>query len=344
MFSRPPTGALSLGAASLEERPLGLLGSVLRREAAMAALKMAVQLEPPKQGTREHRSLSRQLAESLTDFREASVDAIELLAKRPTSAARFYWNGMDLCLKMLTDMQWAPVPQTLDPLLWRWFSHWSCVWACTRGATDPAPFAVRGGVNMQRCRLAERALLHMAAGASTGGAGMGRWAANDLGERALALHKVQAHRLTADHSDGGVTYAQRRRFNHFERMLYGKQSVHLKHLSKLSEMTAGAIDKAAMFVQHTWRVRQAARLLARKAGVELKKMSRPDLIKREATSLAINSFLAGTAASCDLYSPIEVRPHRPLALHAHVCEVFCHVLPRSRARSPPIRKRRNTLH
>ena len=53
------------------------------------------------------------------------MDAIELLSQRPRDAARFYWNGMDLALKMLTDLLWAPLPQTLDPLLIKWFQHWS---------------------------------------------------------------------------------------------------------------------------------------------------------------------------------------------------------------------------
>ena len=56
------------------------------------------------------------MAESLTELRESTIDAVELLWARPRGASRFYWNGMDLVLKMLTDMLWAPLPQPLDPL------------------------------------------------------------------------------------------------------------------------------------------------------------------------------------------------------------------------------------
>jgi hypothetical protein len=35
---------------------------------------------------------------------------------------------MDLALKMLTDLLWAPLPQTLDPLLCKWFGDWTIVW------------------------------------------------------------------------------------------------------------------------------------------------------------------------------------------------------------------------
>ena len=31
------------------------------------------------------------------------LDAVELLDERPEGSSRFYWNEMDLCLKMLTD-------------------------------------------------------------------------------------------------------------------------------------------------------------------------------------------------------------------------------------------------
>ena len=164
-FARPPVGALSLSATPAAERPNGLLGSVLRREAAIAAMKTAVQTEPPPEAThmRERKKLIRELADTMHEFREATVDAIELLAQRPEGSSRFYWNGMDLVLKMLTDMQWGPFPQTLDPLLWRWFNHWSAMWARRREATNPEPFDVRGGAPfLQRCRLAEKALLHMA--------------------------------------------------------------------------------------------------------------------------------------------------------------------------------------
>ena len=52
VFSRPPAGAVSLTKTTAHERPVGLLGAVLRREAAIASLKTAVQVEPPAEGTR----------------------------------------------------------------------------------------------------------------------------------------------------------------------------------------------------------------------------------------------------------------------------------------------------
>ena len=147
-FGRPPDGALALKGTPAGERPVGLLGSVLRREAAIAAMKTAVQREPPPAG-RDRVRLLRELSSTLHELREATLDTIELLDARPAGAPRFYWNGMDLALKLLTDLQWAPVPQLLDPLLWKWFGHWCAVWvlptaACSSGhpQVKPAPFQV----------------------------------------------------------------------------------------------------------------------------------------------------------------------------------------------------------
>ena len=272
-FARPPVGALSLSATPAAERPNGLLGSVLRREAAIAAMKTAVQTEPPPEAThmRERKKLIRELADTMHEFREATVDAIELLAQRPEGSSRFYWNGMDLVLKMLTDMQWGPFPQTLDPLLWRWFNHWSAMWARRREATNPEPFDVRGGAPfLQRCRLAEKALLHMAMGASNEGAGMGGWAKEESSERAVTLYKVQMHRLTAAHSEGGANHAQRRRFNNMELLLYGRMDCHLDHLKNLVLLTNDSKMKAASLIQHSWRIRMAGKQFAKRAHIQLK--------------------------------------------------------------------------
>ena len=269
-FSRPPRGALPLSSTPASDRPVGLLGSVLRREAAIAAMKTAVQVSPQPPG-RERSKALRELAETLHEFRESTVDAVELLAARPKDAARFYWNGMDLVLKMLTDLQWAPVPQTADPLLWKWFSHWSGVWSGEKAHRDhcnPDAFAVsptEEAAFLTRCRMAEKKLLFLARGASTEGAGMGGWATQELNGRVVTLHRVQTHRLTAAHSEGGANHAQKRRFANMEVLLYGKEAVHLKHLHALTHLTSGAVIRAANSIKRAYRVFKAGKNAARRA-------------------------------------------------------------------------------
>jgi hypothetical protein len=266
-FSRAPSGALTLASTPKEERPVGLLGSVLRREAAIAAMKAAVQIAPPPPG-RDRSKLVRELGETMQEFRESTVDAIELLASRAPTAARFYWNGMDLALKMLSDLQWGPFPQIADPLLWKWFGHWQTVWL-PKGAAPPAwlhNLAVRGGAHSElamRCRRAEKLLLKLAAGASQEGAGMGGWATMDAGQRVGTLLRVQRHRLSAEHADGGANHAQRRRYGNMELLLYGQGGVHLEHLLELEERTSSVRVNAAMIVQRRWRVHRTTRTMKR---------------------------------------------------------------------------------
>ena len=266
-FSAPPRGALSLSNTAADQRPVGLLGAVLRREAAIAALKNASQVAPAPVGTRERRKLLRELGEMVHELREATVDAIELLHARPRGSARFYWNGMDLVLKMLTDLQWGPFPQTVDPLLWKWFGIWSNVWQVS-GSVDPAPFAA-GEAALYRMRAAERQLLEMAKGASEDGAGLGAWGALSTAEAVATLRVVQTHRLMSAHSEGGANHAQRRRFANLETILYGQADVHLSHLERLQVHTTESSARAASFIQHLWRIRKMTRTLANRAGIEL---------------------------------------------------------------------------
>ena len=295
-FSQPPRGALKLASTPKEERPVGLLGSVLRREAAISALKTAVQTPPPPPG-RDRRKLLKEMADTLHELREATVDAVELLAARPPDAARFYWNGMDLVLKMLTDLQWGPFPQTVDPLLWKWFGVWSGIWtakARSLPAASPELLMVRGDAFLVRCRKAEKLLLRLAEGASKEGAGMGGWASLDVHERTDTLLKVQTYRLTAAHSDGGANHAQKRRFANMELLLYGKEDVHLSHLKALEEHTSTLPERAALLVQHLWRIRKATMELARRANVKLQG-SAADHFQHASASLAfVTAEFSGT--------------------------------------------------
>ena len=267
-FSQPPRDALSLARTPASDRPVGLLGSVLRREAAIAAMKTAVQVPPPPPGRDRSKAL-RELAETLAEFRDATIDAINLLAARPEGSARFYWNGMDLVLKMLTDLQWAPLPQTVDPLLWKWFSYWSSVWSNEQtpaSAASPNAFAVPDEGVLDQCRRAERKLLRMAHGASSDGSGMGGWALQEVADRVQTLLKVQQHRMTAAHSEGGANHAQRRRFANMESFLYGKEAVHLGHLKVLGDFTSQTRNAAASVLQRAWRFRSRFKRLRKEKG------------------------------------------------------------------------------
>ena len=263
-FSHPPRGALPLSSTPASERPIGLLGSVLRREAAIAAMKTAVQVPPPAAG-RDRAKAVRELSETFHEFREATVESIELLAARPEGSARFYWNGMDLVLKMLTDLQWAPFPQLADPILVKWFSYWSNIWDANHASVDvcdPKAFAVpqltpADREFAERCRKAERLLLLLAIGASREGAGMGGWAQMDLFERVCTLFNVQTHRLHAAHSEGGANHAQKRRFANMEQLIYGREGVHMNHLKILKERTSTILIRAAQIIQRAFRVHKA---------------------------------------------------------------------------------------
>ena len=277
-FSQP-RDALSLAKTPASDRPVGLLGSVLRREAAIAAMKTAVQVAPPPPG-RDRTKALRELAETIHELREATVDAVELLGARPKDQARFYWNGMDLVLKLLTDLQWGPFPQTVDPLLWKWFSYWSMIWTGEEKRSEPHAarpeiFAVAGDNTefLVRCRRAERKLLEMAAGASTEGSGMGGWARQSLNDRVQTLRKVQMYRLSAAHSEGGANHAQRRRYANMEALLYGKEGVHVGHLKELAELTSETRNRAAWTIQRSWRYRFAMKNLDRKAKGLARKVS-----------------------------------------------------------------------
>lgn len=308
-FSQP-RDALSLAKTPASDRPVGLLGSVLRREAAIAAMKTAVQVAPPPPG-RDRTKALRELAETIHELREATVDAVELLGARPKDQARFYWNGMDLVLKMLTDLQWAPFPQIVDPLLWKWFGYWSEVWAIKREATNPEPFAVRGGAQvLQRCRLAEKSLLKMAGGAAREGAGTGGWATLKTSDACTTLLRVQEHRLTAAHSEGGANHAQRRRFNNTELLLYGRQDVHLGQLRALAANANNTETRAALLVQQTWRIRKGMMKLAMRADVQLNTNTTTSVTaprrRSAATGLAVNNMLTlGGGAVGASASPVE---------------------------------------
>jgi len=230
------------------------------------------------------------MAYSVHEFREATVDAIELLAQRPTDASRFYWNGMDLALKMLTDMLWAPVPQTLDPLLSKWFEHWSSVWLGSRGVVSEKDaelfvnlFAPKRDV-AGRCRRAEKLLLRLAEDASVEGAGMGGWAQQGVEARAETLLRVQSHRLNVSYSEGGANHAQRRRFNNFEALLYSREGVHLGHLEKLHEWHVALEQRAALVVQCVWRLYVNLR--------RLRDSAKGQVAQDEAVALRIRADLA----------------------------------------------------
>jgi hypothetical protein len=350
-FSQPPTGAIALdeakpvglanAAASASERPVGLLGSVLRREAAIAALKTAVQTAPPPPG-RERSKLLRTVAYSINELREATVDAIELLAVRPAHAARFYWNGMDLALKMLTDLLWAPLPQTLDPLLCKWFGDWTIVWLAESKrasrevrsmlAADPlcmhvlttAPSPLSPQVQsmlalfapnekmLKRCRRAEKRLLALAADASTEGAGMGGWAKQNAEQRADTLRAVQGHRLGASYSEGGANHAQRRRFDNFEQLLYGRDGVHLKHLEALRERHVDLVSRAAKVVQCSWRLFVALQRMRAQAATAVQQNEAVAL--RVRTEFARQSSISARigAPTTALGSPTSISPTGPL--------------------------------
>jgi hypothetical protein len=271
-FSQPPNGALALAGTPADQRPLGLLGSVLRREAAIAAMKGMVQVPPPMPG-RDRSKLLGQLGESLAEFRESTVDAIELLAERPPDAARFYWNGMDLALKMRTDMLWAPLPQSLDPLLYKWFAHWSDVWISPGAGKASGITDVLGAKPnlVARCRRAEALLRRLADGASSEGAGMGGWATLDVSEAAHTLWRVQVHRIEAPHSEGGAHHAQRRRWTNMELLLYARDRVHIRHLERLNELHIGLMVRSACLVQSMWRLTSHLKNLRHAAQIVLAK-------------------------------------------------------------------------
>ena len=282
---------------------------MLRREAAIAALKTAVQTVPPPTG-RERSKLLRTVAYSINELREATEDAIELLAVRPAHAARFYWNGMDLALKMLTDLLWAPLPQTIDPLLCKWFGDWTIVWLSEskRASREVQSMLALFALNekmLKRCRRAEKLLLALAAGASIEGAGMGGWAKQNSEQRADTLRVVQGHRLGASYAEGGANHAQRRRFENFEQLLYGRDGVHLKHLEALRERHVDLVSRAAKVVQCTWRLFIALRRMRAQAASTVQ--------QDEAVALRVRAeFARQSSISARIGSPTATSPTGPL--------------------------------
>ena len=123
---------------------------------------------------------------------------------------------------------------------------------------------------------------------------MGGWATQKSSETAETLLVVQTHRLTAPHSEGGANFAQRRRFTNMELLLYGRSGVHLEQLKELGHATSEVEFRAALYVQHMWRLRKATRDLASRAGIELRG-DKPAFHRKESFSMAVHSFSAMAA-------------------------------------------------
>ena len=217
---------------------------------------------------------------------------------------------MDLALKMLTDLLWAPLPQTLDPLLCKWFGDWTIVWLSEskRASREVQSMLALFALNekmLKRCRRAEKLLLALAAGASIEGAGMGGWAKQNSEQRADTLRVVQGHRLGASYAEGGANHAQRRRFENFEQLLYGRDGVHLKHLEALRERHVDLVSRAAKVVQCTWRLFIALRRMRAQAASAVQ--------QDEAVALRVRAeFARQSSISARIGSPTATSPTGPL--------------------------------
>ena len=123
---------------------------------------------------------------------------------------------------------------------------------------------------------------------------MGGWAGETIGARASNLLRVQTHRLTASHSDGGANHAQRRRFGNMELLLYGREGVHLGHLQRLETMTTEMPAKAAATIQFIWRLQTQTRRLARQAGISIGRSTRSSTAAGSQHGVVANAFLMST--------------------------------------------------
>ena len=71
--------------------------------------------------------------------------------------------------------------------------------------------------------------------------------------------------MRAAYSEGGANHAQRRRFTNMELLLYGKEGVHLDHLSELNDMCRNLDERSASVVQCMWRLRKSMKDQHRRA-------------------------------------------------------------------------------
>ena len=94
---------------------------------------------------------------------------------------------------------------------------------------------------------------------------MGGWASLGLHQRINTLHRVQTHRMTAAHSEGGANHAQKRRFANMEALLYGAEGVHLKQLRELGKSTNDVTVRAANMIKRAYRLHRASKTAARRA-------------------------------------------------------------------------------
>ncbi|KAL3929791.1 MAG: hypothetical protein SGPRY_001812 [Prymnesium sp.] len=195
------------------------------------------------------------------ELREATLQAVEAMGRerKGGEGRSFVWGGVDLALKLTSDMAWAPLPQLLDPLFSRWFRGWAHFWR-TR-TTPPSPELTPPSEVMARLRLAENELFRMAARASPLARGDASWASKGVrAERAAAM--LQLHtRKAGGYETGGATQAEKRRTSNMEMLLYGKRGVHLHQLRKLHEhLVTLPSTRSVVFVQAMWRTHLRRRL------------------------------------------------------------------------------------
>ncbi|KAL1511396.1 hypothetical protein AB1Y20_006197 [Prymnesium parvum] len=278
------------------ERPPYLLGCVLRREAALAALKAAMQHEPPPRRAAEHAAALAAFGATLAELREATLLTVEALDAATSATRRFVWDGVDLALKLLSDLLWAPMPQPLDPLFYRWFGVWGSFWRSRHAPAASAPLGADAAA-LQRLRLAEKALFRLAEESDPAVQGRAGWASKPSNaERMAALLHAHAARAAA-FSAGGVTHAERRRTANMEALLYGERHVHLVHLRRLSEHIHTLASRSVVFVQAAWRAFFRRHVRAREA----KRVARSELLTAE--SVAFSPYTGKAAKELAVEEP-----------------------------------------
>jgi hypothetical protein len=139
---------------------------------------------------------------------------------------------------------------------------------------------------------------------------MGGWAKQNAEQRADTLRAVQGHRLGASYSEGGANHAQRRRFDNFEQLLYGRDGVHLKHLEALRERHVDLVSRAAKVVQCSWRLFVALQRMRAQAATAVQQNEAVAL--RVRTEFARQSSISARIGAPTIGSPTSVSPTGPL--------------------------------
>jgi hypothetical protein len=109
-----------------------------------------------------------------------------------------------------------------------------------------------------------------------------------------------------------VNHAQRRRFDNFEQLLYGRDGVHLKHLEALRERHVDLVSRAAKVVQCSWRLFVALQRMRAQAATAVQQNEAVAL--RVRTEFARQSSISARigAPTTALGSPTSISPTGPL--------------------------------